>query len=528
MSELEARAMPARGSNRDAATTGGSRKLLLLAGAAFRSGGRWARQHLYVLLLLTPMVAGMTYMTAGRLLGDLSRVSIPPVAQALLGAVFTLGVLILDLSGASRKLYHLRQPATVAESLPVSASTHLSLTLLSQLGRALLFGLLLGGLRSVLRPDEGVAAAPLLALGLFVVLLAQTEVCVALHWIDWSGTGRRGVAARLLLVALASSAVGGLLLTHFFNPAAYGGLASGLGMDDGTESATRFVLLAYAVASLLTAALYWLTRRFHERWRATDIDYAQRLGMTGRGGGRISALTGRFMPPGVASMLARDLRLTLRLFSSAVYAAAGVCVALALLLLFVLTGRVLPQHGALMPGMEGAGWLSATWLPAVVSIKLACALGMVAAAALLPMLVQHQLQHLWLERAVGVKGAELLYVKLWFTRLITFPVMLLLYVLGVTADRLSGGGVPLSYVLPLLAECVWLWWVVSSFVGAIAFEMPERTGLAFVLAVTIGLATGGLTAAVWVMGVAIYGMGMTQVLGRGCARASYYLLTGGE
>ena len=70
MSELEARAVPARGSNRDAATAGGSRKLLLLAGAAFRSGGRWARQHLYVLLLLTPMVAGMTYMTAGRLLGD--------------------------------------------------------------------------------------------------------------------------------------------------------------------------------------------------------------------------------------------------------------------------------------------------------------------------------------------------------------------------------------------------------------------------------------------------------------------------
>jgi hypothetical protein len=203
-------------------------------------------------------------------------------------------------------------------------------------------------------------------------------------------------------------------------------------------------------------------------------------------------------------------------------------VALALLLLFVLTGRVLPRNGALMPGMEGAGWLSATWLPAVISIKLACALGMVAAAALLPVLVQHQLQHLWLERAVGVKGAELLYVKLWFTRVITFPVMLLLYVLGVAADRLSGGGVPLSYVLPLLAECVWLWWVVSSFVGAIAFEMPERTGLAFVLAVITGLATGGLTAAVWVMGVAIYGMGMTPVLERGCARAGYYLLTEGE
>jgi hypothetical protein len=479
------------------------------------------------------MMAGMTYMTAGRLLGNLSLVSLPPVAQVGLGTVFTLGVLILDLSGASRELYHLRRPATVAESLPVSASTHLSLTLLSQLGRALLLGLFLVGLRSVLRPDEGPAAAPLLALGLFVVLLAQTEVCAALHWINWTGTGRGGVAARLLLVALASSAAGGLLLTHFFNPSTYGALAAALGVDAVTGPATRFVVPAfvvptYAATGLLTAGLYWLTRRLHERWRATDIDYAQRLGMTGRGGGRIAALTGRFMPPGAASMLARDLRLTLRLFSSAVYAAAGVCVALALLLLFVLTGRVLPQNGTLMPGMEGAGWLSATWLPAVISIKLACVLGVVATAALMPVLVQHQLQHLWLERAVGVKGAELLYVKLWFTRVITFPVMLLLYLLGVTADRLSGGGVPLSYVPALLAECVWLWWVVSSFVGAMAFEMPERTGLAFVLAVITGLASGGLTAAVWVMGVAIYGMGMTPVLDRGRARAGYYLLTEGE
>ena len=35
--------------------------------------------------------------------------------------------------------------------------------------------------------------------------------------------------------------------------------------------------------------------------------------------------------------------------------------------------------------------------------------------------------------------------------------------------------------VPLLAECAWLWWLVSTAAGGLAFEMPAQPGLALVL-----------------------------------------------
>ncbi|MGH9899993.1 MAG: hypothetical protein ACRD4L_14205 [Pyrinomonadaceae bacterium] len=534
MPDSEVSFIPAR--ERGAERSGESHKLLLLTGAALRGGGRWARQHLYELLFLTPIVIGMIYLTTGRLVDNFSDFSIPRAAQAPLiipfTILFTLGIIILNLSSASRVLYHLRRPAAVAEPLPVAPSTHLNFALLMQFGRTSLFGGVLVGLWSLLHREESLTAEPLLMLGLFIALVAQAEVSTTLYWINWCGTKRQSIALCTLAILLTSGAMGGLLLTNFFNPAVLAGLSKGFGSTDAEESAVSLVQLIYVTTCLLTATLYWLTHRSHERWRATNMDYAQRLGGEGRRRIDIASIPGRYLIPRVltphmGAMLARDLRLTLRLFSSSVYAAGGVCLVLVLLLLFLLTGSVLPSSQAFIGGLQEAGWLSATWLPAVFTIKLACLFAVIAVSALLPVLVNYQLPHLWLERVAGVTGADLLQVKLWYTRLLTFPVMLLMYALGVAADRV-GGGVPLSYVLPLLVECMWIWWVVSSFAGVIAFEVPDRTGLAVVLVVTIGLATGGFSAMLWVMGLAIYGMCMTAFRERGSLRARYYLMSGEE
>ena len=52
--------------------------------------------------------------------------------------------------------------------------------------------------------------------------------------------------------------------------------------------------------------------------------------------------------------------------------------------------------------------------------------------------------------------------------------------------------VPAVYMLPLLAECLWLWWMVSSLVGWLAFEMPTRPGLAIIVLTTAQLAAEGI------------------------------------
>jgi hypothetical protein len=158
-------------------------------------------------------------------------------------------------------------------------------------------------------------------------------------------------------------------------------------------------------------------------------------------------------------------------------------------------------------------------------IKAACVLAVAVASTLLPVLVHYQNPYLWLERSLGVTGQNLLQDKLWYTRCITLPVMLLIYAVGIVAAMAGGNMVPVFYTLPLLAECVWLWWLISSLTGALAFEIPDRPGLSLVLILTVGIAGGGLSAALWIMGVAIYGMGMASLLERGGARARYYLLS---
>jgi di/tricarboxylate transporter len=75
---------------------------------------------------------------------------------------------------------------------------------------------------------------------------------------------------------------------------------------------------------------------------------------------------------------------------------------------------------------------------------------------------------------------------------------------------------------------LWLWWLVSSIAGALAFEMPDRPELAIVVMTTVGLSVGTLTAVLWPMGLAVYGMGIARASARGGARARYFLVTEGE
>jgi hypothetical protein len=514
------------------------RKLFLLASAELRDRWRWARQHLYALLVLSPLVLGMTYVTLARMTSYDLELETPSVAvQILLAILSVLAVIALNLSRASREVYHLRQPAAFSEALAVERATHLRLALLARLGRTLVLGLALLVLRSLWRDDVSVAAATDLAslgaLLLAVAIITLAEVYAALNWIHWGSTRDKQAAGSALLVLVATSVVSASLLLLFFNLAAVAELTGSLAISTPSlagRATTPINYIAYAGGCLCAGLVYVLAHRAHERWRATDIDYAQRLQQGSRLNLNVRGILDRRVPRSVAAMLARDLRLTLRTFSSAVYVATGVCALLALLLLVVLTTGLLPSGPEFIGGLMAFGWASATWLPAVISIKLACALAAAALGSVLPVLVYHQLPHLWLERATGARGEDVWKAKLWYARVVALPVVLLIYIAGVLAGLIGnqGGGVPLSYVVPLLAECLWLWWLVSTIAGALAFEVPDRPELAIVMILTLSISMGALAAVLWPMGVGFYGMTIAQVTERGGARTNYYLATEGE
>jgi hypothetical protein len=472
---------------------------------------------LYALAVLTPLVLGMTYFGVGRMVRGAEWS--PTEAQTLGTAIAVVACLVaLSLSRASIEIYHVRSPEWVLDALPVSSGAQLAAALLRRAARTSA----VGAAAFVLRWLAGGAgdARCFASLLLLVCVLAAGEVLSALEWVHRSHARTRrhvNVAAHGMSEAVSQGVLAvitqGVFASASFAACAFGGglLLADVLRPGGLRLLSRESL---HVCGVLTAvALAGLAFVLHARWRAGDVEFAKRLGAREARGEFFETLARRVCGEqgAVASQLARDLRLTLRGFSSTVYAAWGVCMLVVLLLVALLAGGAVPEG-------EAAGWASATWLPKVLAVKFACVLGAASLVSVLPVLVAHQRPHLWLERAVGLKGEEAWRAKLYLARIVTLPAPLMAWGAGVMC-----GAVPGTYAAPLLAECVWLWWMVSTVAGGLAFEMPDQPGLSLILVLCATLAAGGLTAFVWPAGLAIYAMGVQPLCMRGVLRASLHL-----
>lgn len=489
---------------------------------------RWARQNLYALLVLTPLVLGMTYFGVGRMVREAEWS--PEDSQVLIACVVaSASLLALSMSRAGLEIYHLRRPESVFDSLPVRAGVQLWAALLRRASRTLGVGTAALVLRWLAGGDVWDAWA-LASLALAVCVLASGEVFAAVEWVHWSHKREKSHAAVALVVSAACALACGLLLSEVLRPGTADFLTRAATGRDALSAAVMvelkaLTLVAPAVIALLTT---WLAFLLHERWRAGDSEFAKRLSTRdalGSLGERVARLACRGIKvnagereataaherDAVAAQLARDLQLTLRGFSSAVYVAACVATLALLLLVALLAGGVI-RNG------EADGFLSATWLPGALAVKLACVVASVALASLLPVLVAHEQPHLWLERSVGVRGEDAWRAKLYAARVLTLPAATLVWLAGVLC-----GAVPMFYALPLLAECVWLWWLVSTLAGGLAYEMPEQPGLALILTACATLGAGGLTAFAWPAGLGIYAMGVQQLCMRGHARAHQHM-----
>ena len=474
-------------------------KVLLLAGASVRTRLRWARQHIYSWLILAPIVLGLSYATVARLASDVSLSSLQPTVALTLAALFEVLLIATSLSRAADELYCLRRPESQFEALPISAVTHLHSALLIRLARTAVAGGVVLAITSRFDADQPSTRVALLSLGVFIVLTALAEELAALNWIHWGHRRERLHALQAVVTVLSTALLAAFCLLDAVNL-----------YSPQSDSGLWLTLSAVSVVML-----YILLRISHSRWRTSDLEYARRLEQSGRRGvSLVRALTRRFSPV-VGAQLARDLQLTLRGFSSAVYVALAFAVLWPAVLISLLTTDALPL------ATEGIAWLDATWLPAVMAIKIACVLATVSISALVPVLLGYELPHFWLERAVGATGLDMWQAKLWYARLVSAPAPLVVWMAGLLTAQ-----APLFYALPMLAECLWLWWLVSSIIGALSFEMPARVGLGIVMDVIAGLAAGVLASMAWPVGLLIYAQAMHSLTARGRIRARYYLMMG--
>jgi hypothetical protein len=478
-----------------------SRQLKLITRAAWLEGLRWAREHLYVLLVLGPLVLGMTYFGVGRMVSgaEWSLSSQQAIALAVLVAGY---LLVSSMSRAAAELYHTRRPESLFDTLPIGAETLLAAALVRRIVgsvgvaavAAVARGLLGGG------PWDLVS---LPAIALLVLVLSLGELFAALEWVHWGSRRKVSKAAAGVALGGACALVAGLLLLAVVRP------------DRLTEGSR---LIALVAGLTMTFALAPLVFALHGRWRVGDLEHAKRLHARDRWGGwaeRVARRASGGKPiPAVSAQLARDLRLTLRGFSSAVYAVGTVAALWLVALLAVLETVEFPA-----PLAAAQSWAGATWLPAVLATKAACVLACVSLVCLVPVLVAHQVPHLWLERVTGAHASEVWRAKLYYARVLALPAALATWAVGV-----FGGAVPVFYTIPLLAEHLWLWWIVSTLAGGLAYEMPDQPGLSVVLVACACLAAGGFTAFVWPMGLALYAFGLPQLLLRGQHRTHLHLV----
>jgi hypothetical protein len=473
--------------------------LRLIIGASARERLRWAREHLYSLLILSPLVLGLTYFGVGRLVSTNAEWALSPASSLGLAAACAAALMGLSMSPASAEVYHLRRPETLFDTLPVSTDTHLYAAIVARVAHAGGVGVAALVARTIF---GGALADALIAppLVLFVALVALAQILAALEWIHWTRARHVGHALAGLATLGASAFVAGLLLLAVVKPDRLA----------GSQKA-----LAVVAGLILTGALSALVRARHAKWRAADIEHAKRLGANDSWGFAWSRVSGWWQQgTPVAALFERDVRMTLRAFSSAVHVSA----ALAVLWMLALAAALLTD--ALPASAPPAGIADMTWLPRVMAVKVACVLASVTLASLAPVLVAHQAPHLWLERAVGAKGEDVWRAKLWHARAVSLPAPLAAWMVGMLA-----GASPLAYALPLLCEALWLWWLVGTIAGALAYEAPEQPGLGVILTACAGLAAGLLVAGLWPLGLALYGFGIGQMCLRGEHRARYHLLS---
>jgi hypothetical protein len=472
------------------------KKFLLISGATIRNKIRWAKQHLYALLILSPLVLGISYYTLVKLAKNSYEWQPSSWLIIMVGILIEAAIIGFSLSQTRSEVYHVRNAESILDSLPISDNLHLHTALAIRLFLTALIGLIILFIRPLF--NQQFSGLTFIAWFMFAALTALAEIWATINWIHWRHTKNIFIAISSALLLLIASVLGGLLIINIIKPSIL-------------PVQPAWLYLSSIVAITL---LYLLVNKCHSLWRAHDIEYAKRLQPGDRRSIKGFYLLEKYLGRAVAVHLFRDILLTLRAFSFAVYIVIGMSCLWVLVMLVVLTTDILPS------AEPSTGWFDATWLPEVFAVKVTCLLVSTSMATLLPIIVSYELPHLWLERTSGVAGQHIWLGKLWYTRIITLPAPLLVWLASLVT-----GQIPMFYIAPLLLECLGIWWIVSTLIGSLSFEIPARSGIAIIIMVKIGLGIGGLVCWLWPLSFVLYAFSINALTERGYVRTRYYMIT---
>src|SRR6185503_6216224 len=208
------------------------------------------------------LVVGFTYFTVARVINNLPPLEPSPSVAVAFAALFEAVLIALSLSRASAEIYHLRRAESYFDALPVDTATHLRAAIITRLIRTSFVAV--AALLAHSRASAGAVLDlnNLLPFIIFIILTSLAEVFAALNWIHWGHVKDKLAAFVAIAIVLITIVLGAALLALIIKP------------DYFSQTFALWLIIGSAVWS---ASVCFIVHRMHERWRASDIEYAKRL-----------------------------------------------------------------------------------------------------------------------------------------------------------------------------------------------------------------------------------------------------------
>jgi hypothetical protein len=471
---------------------------------------RQVKDNIFSLFVLGPMVLVIVYLLAIPWLRTLATGGYPILPLDSVNVIATILVFLLLLSSISKviaEVYPLQLPDSYLDGLPINPTSRFFSLLLIRIYKNFPLLIVLSLANFVVSNLIGKNSQSLLGfvsillpLILQLAILQMTLVILATHFKQLNLTRLLVFFLLLSLIQYLLPSVGlwvnfplfgirDLFVNLYFN---------------WTIGQEKLPIYNSLISISVSVVFIFIGLIAYKKWAISDREIVEQIMAKKRRLSDLlldSFLLSKTLGIKIGASLLRDLILTFRFFSAAVYLSFAFAIIFEIGLLVV---------------------ASQTDYPLELVAQGATALASFSLAALAPALVKHQLPFLWLERSLPISSEDMYLSKLFYACIISFPIPIVSFILLFPLISL-----PLDGLFFLFLGLLLIWLIVSSIVGILSLEIASRPSLAILFTAIASLALATLTIQIWWFGLIVYLYSMDKLFLRAKDRARI-LITGLE
>ncbi|MBK7994375.1 MAG: hypothetical protein IPK14_13630 [Blastocatellia bacterium] len=469
---------------------------------------RQIKDNLFSFLVLAPMVLAVVYLLAVPYLNTLAIGAYPELSLNTLQLLTTVIIFLLILSSISKvitELYPLQSADAYLDGLPIPVNERFFSILIIRMAKNLLLLVILGVINFLISKISG-KPLQLLVITFFLLIPIGLQLTVLqLFLVIFTAHFKQLNLVRILIFFTTL-----FLIQYFFPAIGYWLNCYLLGIREllillyykwiGSETSYLITInsLLSIVVSLLISIITFIGYR---KWAIQDREVVEQLlSKKRRFSDFISQnfILAKAFGLKISAYLLRDLILTFRFFSAAVY------LSFSFAIIFQISLILLAKR---------------TDYPVEIIAQVVVSLSSFALAALAPALVKHQLPFLWLERSLPVAGQDMYWSKVIYAGLVSLPPTFISFLISLTLKSFD-----LEAGAFLFFQLMLLWLTVSSLVGVLCFEMAARPGLAIPFIAIASLAIAILVIQVWWIWFILYPYAMDKLQVRARERARVLII----